>query len=146
MQASATSPTSQVSATRPGPSRLRRYASFAIWSWLYIPALWVAAFWSLVLRARLHLGEWPRASRGVPPNFEPASIDPAYFGLHTTAVWLLLMPVVFAWLWAFAVICVLDFSKDRRLGGISVAAFGLGSLCIVATIVDLGGFWGWFLD
>ena len=47
-------------------------------------ALWLFAFWSLVLRARLCTGAWPSPARG---PFQPSTIDPKAFPLHHLGVY-----------------------------------------------------------
>jgi hypothetical protein len=115
---------------------------------LFTPAIWLVAFWSLVLRARIHLGEWPHGSRGFLDGvWQGASLDPSHFNLHAAAVWLLLP---FAGMMiALGTILLVGSIGFRALRPSRFAAlvFAVGSGLAIATVMlDLGGYWWWFLD
>lgn len=72
--------------SRPPRFGLRTPLSFteAAFAWIGgCSALWLFAFWSLVLRARLRTGAWPMPTRG---PFQLKTIDPKVFPLHRLSV------------------------------------------------------------
>lgn len=119
-------------------------------AFMYAPAIWLLAFWSLVWRARVHLGEWPHASRGsfFTATWEYASVDPKLFHWHYGAVMGITLvgalAVVFGTTWL--VLVFLTSNGNRPTRATTIVFLASSALAIAMVWLNLGGFWSWFMD
>ena len=108
---------------------------------------WFLAFWSIVLRARIACGVWPRAGHFEGAEFVPSTIDPSVFQLHAASVWFGLMAIVymlpFALLFLLASVPLRGLRQDWRLVAVFVA---VSALLAWNLLRDPGAFFLWFVD
>ena len=115
----------------------------------YVMGAWLIVFWSLVVRARISLGEWPCAQHFDPlTRFPmPSTLDPKAFPMHDLAVWAgLLVLVMLLPLEILIAITSVFVPSLRPSGRLTIALLGLTALVGVTLFVDPGGFFVWFLD
>jgi hypothetical protein len=111
---------------------------------------WLAAFWSLVVRAWIRTGEWPHAQHGNPISgpYQPSTIDPKAFGLHCSAVWIGLV----ALFWVVVPLTALVIGTRLLVPAIRIERGFLPWLLltivlVVATILmNAFGSFEWFMD
>jgi len=109
----------------------------------------IATFGSLVLRARLHLGHWPRPQSGNPftGTYSPSSIDPKSFGLHCEVAYLFTLAAFYV-VPVAAVTLVLSHLVPRTRPPAALTALFLCAAALAAGLIvlDPGGFAHWFAD
>ncbi|MBL8857092.1 MAG: hypothetical protein JNL28_01125 [Planctomycetes bacterium] len=118
--------------------------------WLFLaPSAWLIAFGSLVIRARLRVGEWPHAQSGTPfdGTWVDTSIDPKEFGLHHMVVWCGLgltawAVVIGAGVW----VASLFWPRIRPPLFLRLLFIATAVACVAVVFGDVGGFFEWFLD
>ena len=103
------------------------------------PLLWLVLFYSFVLRARLYLGVWPR-----PDQADPKDLG---FEFHYLAIYLGVLAMFVATMWAVALALVRYSPGGRPFPRLTIGSIGLGfTLVIVIAQFDPGDCIQWFLD
>jgi hypothetical protein len=129
----------------PEPNLLSRLVAIVLWA----PLVWLATFAALVVRARLHLGEWPVGYSGSPfhSSYVRSNIDPGTFELHCGAVWIglfglhLLMPL------GILVLVVSPFVRGVRPHPSAAVGFLVGGGSIAVLLgMDPGGYFNLLRD
>ena len=115
-------------------------------SFLFLPGVWLVAFWALVFRARVHLGQWPvKESWETFCSHSPAAMDPRYFALHSEVVkygFLFdLLAMLFGSVWIFVAILARDRAPALRIRIVFVASL---MLTIATAVLDPWGAWTWY--
>lgn len=116
---------------------------------LLAPAGWLLAFGSLVLRARLATGEWPRGRSGnyFEGTMVPETIDPKALGLHSDVAFLWAMLLVYIVPLVLLMLGVSIFDKRLRQPPWMIAVFFASSALAGLTLfLDPGGFVEWLAD
>jgi hypothetical protein len=130
----------------------RDVTEFARWtaSWLMLSSLaWLLLFWSLVVRARLQVGEWPHGRSGNPfdGSLVYSSIDPKAFDLHYDIAWAAMPFAAGSIVFGGLLLALAIWWRRMRPPTPMTLAFALSCALAIATVgLDLGGFFDWFLD
>ena len=113
--------------------------SWLPWGLAAIPFLWMAAFWSFVLRARVAIGYWPAPYR---PDPQDLGFDIHHFllvaGMPLALTAAILAPALFLWPRAAG--------RSRPQVVAALLALGGGAILIVWGQTDPGSFLYWFGD
>jgi hypothetical protein len=117
----------------------RQAMLLAVWGLAAIPFLWMAAFWTFVLRARVALGEWPA----------PYRPDPKDLGFDIHYVLLVAgMPLALAAAIVAPALLLRPRAEGRSRRQIAAALLALagGAILIAWGQIDPGSFLYWFGD
>jgi hypothetical protein len=104
-------------------------------------ALWLFAFWSLVLRARVRTGAWPSPARG---PFMPKTIDPKAFPLHHLGVYVASLVLFFLALLGILLLLVSAFLPSQRPRGRAYVAIAMLAALLAMTFLSESMLW--FVD
>jgi len=113
---------------------------------------WLTTFWSLVIRARITTGEWPRAQSGIPSSgplgdYHPSTIDPKVFALHDGLAWILLyIQFIVAPLAIVALVMSFPFTRARASRAMTAALLIASALAVATLWLNPFGFDDWFAD
>jgi hypothetical protein len=105
-----------------------------VWTSTLVSTGLVLGFWTLVLRARLQIGEWPHPRSGAFWSYVDSNSDPKVFTLHHGLVWSLIPAVWYTCPIALVVILVGNVSRPLRQPRPLVAAFSFAILLLALTV------------
>ena len=133
-------------ASDPKPPMIPRWFSGGL---LLLPAGWLLAFGSLLLRVRLVAGEWPHGRSGDPfsGTMQDSTIDPKQLGPHYLAVIWVMCALVYLVPLGALFLGLGPFIRSWRQPAWLVGAFcGSSALAAAVVFLDLGGFMNWLMD
>jgi hypothetical protein len=131
--------------------------AFRIGNWFALVGIvtvgaWLTTFWSLVIRARIATGEWPRAQYGIPlsgplGDYRPSTIDPKAFALHDDLAWIFLyFQFIIAPLAIVVLVLSFPFARARASRAMTTAFLIACALAVATLWLDPFGFVDWFSD
>jgi hypothetical protein len=132
----------------PEVHRPRRWALVLGGTLLGIQGSFLVVFAALVVRARLHKGEWPHPRSGNPfdDSYRPATMDPKDLGVHSSLVWGLLAAVVYTGPLVVPAVLGLLIPRSRRRSGMALGLVIASGICVVLLVADPSGFMLWLED